>query len=219
MYRPIRSRPGHPAFHQLIWLVTVCGMAGCSSRPAAVRPVEINESAAAAEAMQLYDSNRSGELDAVELAAVPGMAKYRQLYDTNQNGMISADEIESRLRKWKEQKLGLRELLVVVTLDGKPLSDATVRFIPEPYLGPHLKPATGDTDQQGVASVSIDVDDLPERFRRLQIRAITGGTYKVEVTHPTRQLPSQYNQKTILGEEVALDTVRAMAVVELFNSA
>ena len=207
--------PGHGTIVRMLWMLFLCHIAGCSSRPAAVRPVEINASAAAAEAVNLYDRDGSRTLDDGELAAVPGMAKYKQLYDTDQDKTVSAEEIEARFRTWKDQALGLRELLVVVTLDGKPLADATVRFIPEPYLGPNVKAATGETDHQGVASVSVSLDDLPERFRRLQVRAIMGGTYKVEVTHPTRELPSKYNRETILGEEVALDTVRAMATVEL----
>lgn len=188
---------------------------GCSNRPPAVKPVSVNPTLAGQEAIRLYDKNSDGKLDATELTKVPGVLRYLGHYDADKDGAVSADEFSTRFKKWEQDQLGMRELVAIVTLDGKPLEGATVKFIPEPYLGPNVKPASGDTDDQGIAVIAMSDEDTPERFRATSVRGVTGGTFKVEVTHPAKKLPAKFNTETTLGEEVAVDTIRSSAVVEL----
>ncbi|RIK70001.1 MAG: hypothetical protein DCC67_20970 [Planctomycetota bacterium] len=191
----------------------LCG--GCSSRPATIAPVDVDPDEASRLALEQYDKDDDGLLRDSELAAVPGIAKYKKLYDQDADGAVSAEEIAARLELWSEQGLGFRPLNLVLTVDGRPLPGATVTFVPEPYLGPNVKRAAGTTDASGMASMSVAVEDMPADLKDLPIEGVMGGTFKVEVTHPTAKLPARFNTETTLGEEVAFDTIRERATVSI----
>jgi hypothetical protein len=177
--------------------------------------VDIDPSSASRQAIEQYDKNGDANLSDQELAAVPGIAKYKSLYDQDGDGQVSQDEIAQRIRLWSEQKLAYRALNVNVTVDGRPIEGATVEFIPEEYLGPNVKPATGTTDYNGQAGLAVAKGDLPPDLAKLPMALVTGGTYKVRITHPTIDLPARFNTNTTLGEEVASDTIRERATVNL----
>ena len=84
-------------------------------------------------------------------------------------------------------------------MDGRPLSGATVKLIPEKYLGDEIKAAVGVTNDGGSATMRIPDEDLPEAQRG--IVGVHYGTYKVEITHPTMKIPAKYNTQTTLGYE------------------
>jgi hypothetical protein len=48
-------------------------------------------------------------------------------------------------------------------------------------------------------------EDLPKSANGRPIAGVKGGTYKVQVTHPSRKIPAKYNTATELGEEIAYD--------------
>jgi hypothetical protein len=194
---------------------SVAILAGCSSRPAAVSPVDVDPDDASRQAIELYDKDQDGALSDQELAAVPGIAKYKSLYDQDGDGAVTQAEIETRLGLWSEQGLGFRPLNVVVVVDGRPLADAAVEFDPEPYLGPNVKRATGTTDSNGMASLAVAVEDMPAELADLPIDGVMGGTFKVRVTHPSVKLPARFNTETELGEEIAFDTIRERATVTI----
>lgn len=199
-----------------VLLFTVLGIClGCSNQPAAIKPVEVDPYEASQQAIELYDTSDDGELSDEELSAVPAMARYKSLYDSDGNGMVSATEISKRLELWSDQGVGFRQLYVMVTLDGRPLSGAHVEFVPEPYLGEHVKPASGETGLDGMASIAVKREDMPPQIAKLPISGLTGGSYKIKVTHPSQKLPPRFNDHTELGEEVAFDTTRERSVVNL----
>ncbi len=150
-----------------------------------------------------------------ELAAVPAIKKYKQLYDQDGDGAVSQQEIADRIDLWKDQGVGIRSLNVLVLLAGRPLPGASVRFVPEPYLGDGPKVALGHCDQNGATKVTVAMEDLPEALRTARMGGIFGGSYKIEVTHPKIKLPSRYNSQTTLGEEIARDTVRERVMLKL----
>lgn len=193
----------------------VCFVAGCSSRPAAIEPAYIDPGSASAQAMEQYDKNGDGALDEAELAAVPGIEKHKEKYDSDGDGRVSEKEIAGRLEVIEDQAVGIRSLRVVVQLDRRPLRGATVRFVPESYLGDALKVATGVTDTRGGTKVSVKMEDLPEALKQARMGGIFAGTYRIEVTHAKIDVPSKYNVKTTLGEEIARDTVGERVVLEL----
>jgi hypothetical protein len=197
------------------WTIVATFLCGCSSRPTAVRPVDIDPQAASQQAITTYDANGDGALSDEELVKVPGIAKYKGRYDQDKNGTVSQDEIAARLRLWEEQGLGIRQLIVKVTLDGRPLAGADVEFVPEAYLGENVKPARGQTDAEGLTDISVAQEDLPSSLSHLPVAGLTGGTYKVRVTHPRIKLPARYQGDSVLGEEVALDAVFNSSSVQL----
>ena len=48
--------------------------------------------------------------------------------------------------------------------------------------------------------MGVDTSNLPKDQRML--KGAHCGIYKIEVTHPTRDIPARYNAETVLGVEV-----------------
>ena len=118
---------------------------------------------------------------------------------------ISAEEIDARIRQWRESKVGLMQVACHVQLDGMPLANAKVVFDPEPFLGSVLKQATGQTTQDGTAVMSLAKEHLPNPSGT----GVACGWYKIRVTCDQKQIPARYNSDTTLGCEVAIDAVWA----------
>ena len=149
--------------------------------------------------MDLYDTDGDRKLSATELEASPGLSASLATYDTDGDGMISEAEIAARLQQFVDTNVALNRLSAEVTLDGRPLGDAEVRFVPEVYLGEQIRPASGKTRKGGTASMAVADEDLPENQKG--IRGIHAGTFRVEITHPEREIPAEYNTQTTLGYE------------------
>jgi hypothetical protein len=202
--------------HRLIgYCLFWCLAVGCSSRPSAIDPVDIDPFEASRQALTQYDKNGDNMLSDDELTVVAGIAKYKNLYDQDGDGLVSQDEIVNRLKLWSHQGLGIRQLIVLVTLDGRPFPGADIEFVPENYLGPNVKRATGNTDGSGSADLTVAKEDMPAQLAHLPIGGVMGGTFKVKVTHPSIDVPALYNKETLLGEEIAFDTIRTRAYVVL----
>jgi hypothetical protein len=112
---------------------------------------------------------------------------------------VSATQIVARIKMWQKSKLGRMSLRCSVMQDGQPLAGANVKFVPERFLGDNMPEASGKTDENGNAMLSVPPEtptDLP---------GVPPGFYRVEITKPGVDIPPQYNTKTVLGQEVALD--------------
>jgi hypothetical protein len=170
--------------------------AGCSS-PGAVGVVP---DSAAARAMELYDANKDGALDAEELKKSPPLAATLAAYDANGDGRIETAEISERLTRLYAGSPNLAEVAITVTIDGQPLSGATVQLQPAEFVGTGMEPAKGVTDETGTVRPTIGEEHLPAEFRSSPL--VQYGPYLVEVTHPERQLPARYNTASELGIDV-----------------
>ncbi len=176
---------------------TLLFSSGCGSLDKSrVSPPKVDARAAAVEAIRLYDANGDGSLGESELAACPAMKSARERYDKDGNRQISQDEIVQHLVNTYSAAVGLLEVQCTITRKGQPLSGATVRFIPEPFLGDDLLTAIATTDANGLAIPSIPVDQLPDRLRNASLMQV--GLYRVEIEHPS--LPA--NAVKELGCEV-----------------
>ncbi|MEO2046897.1 MAG: hypothetical protein ABGX16_10025 [Pirellulales bacterium] len=195
----------------LFWSLAV----GCSSQPSAINPVDIDPYEASRQALTQYDKNGDNMLSGDELTDVAGIAKYKKLYDLDGDDQVSQDEIVNRIKLWSHQGLGIRQLIVLVTLDGQPFPGADIEFVPENYLGPNVKRATGKTDGSGSADLAMAKEDMPAQLSHLPIGGVMGGTFKVKVTHPSIDVSARYNRETVLGEEIAFDTIGTRAMVVL----
>jgi len=190
---------------RLAWVVPVALCTGCGTSASRVAPVEIDASSASSQAMELYDKDGDGAIAGAELDAVPGIKRHLQNYDRDGDDRVTRNEIADRLHSWGDNQLALMGRTYVIMLDGQPLSGATVTMVPEPYLGENVKPASGVTGPTGLARMSHAEEDLPKSANGRAIPGVFGGTYKVQVTHPTKQIPAKYGAATELGDEVAFD--------------
>jgi hypothetical protein len=151
---------------------------------------------AAERAMELYDTNKDGILDANELEKVPGLKAAMRQVDLNKDGKISADEISARIDSWAASKCGRMGISCKVRHSEKPLAGANVKFVPEPFLGSGMKTYEGTTDDNGVAMLFVAGSSD---------RGVSPGFYRVEISKTGESIPAKYNTETQLGQEVAND--------------
>src|SRR5690606_11880119 len=99
---------------------------------------------------------------------------------------------------WKRSGLALTRLAVTVQKGGQGLEGAEVKLIPEEFLGPGVKPASGTTDSAGVAHLRISND--PDEA------GVHLGFYRIEVskksTSGQETLAASNNTATQHGVEI-----------------
>ena len=165
-------------------LVAACGLViggGCNFKPRRVEPPKIDPDGIAKGAMDQADANKDGQLDATELAKIPGIKSALSLFDRNADGKVATDEIAARVRLWQESKTAIASFSCVVLKGGKPLEGATLKFIPEGFMGGAIEEASGKTDAGGNALISIPPEKLPEDQK--DCFGVRFGIYRVEISH------------------------------------
>jgi hypothetical protein len=118
---------------------------------------------------------------------------------------VSADEVSARIEAWQATGMGLTSFGLTVTLDGRPLEDATVTLEPEAFLGDDIRTAVGTTDMFGTAGPSVPKDQRPDAATP---PGLALGLYQVKISKLVggrEIIPPRYNTQTTLGQEVAPD--------------
>jgi hypothetical protein len=183
--------------------LAICGLlvsAGCGGRPSRLGPPEI-PSDAGEQAVTKYDANGNGSIDGDELTKVPALKASLKRVDANGDGQVTAEEINGRIDVWRKSRVALTRVAATVRMDGRLLSGAEVRLVPESFLGPEVKTARGTTDGSGAVHLEISSD--PDE------RGVHLGYYRVEVSKSgpdgKEQIPSGFNTETELGTEITRD--------------
>jgi len=178
-------------------LLMFSGLVGCgNSGPPAVVP-DLPDSSAADKAMELYDTNHDGFLDANELEKVPGLKAAIKQVDTDHDGKISKQEIADRIKFWADLGMGRLSTKCRVTKNGKPLAGAKVVFVPEKFLGGTIQSGSGTTSALGYADVASPY--APDA----SVQGLSPAFYRVEITKDGEQIPAKYNTETTLGAEIS----------------
>jgi len=116
---------------------------------------------------------------------------------------ITAEEIDARIKQWKDQGTGRIRVLCRVrkaTRGGlsEPLANAEVKFVPEDFWA---RVASGHGhDRQHRNGLILQ----PKQGESDTAPGMSPGFYRVEITKGT-EIPAKYNTETILGQEVATD--------------
>jgi hypothetical protein len=194
-----------------IGLIVLAVLAGCSGGSGSrIQSPSFSGSSAAKKALEAFDKNGDGLLDDAELAASPGLLVAKSAIDTNRDGKLSADEIAARVNSYRSSGIGLMSIVCSVTRDGQPLSGATVRFVPEPFLADVIQSAEGKTERDGSVELRADGMALP---------GIQLGLYRVEVSlrnsKGSETIPEKYNSRTTLGQEISGDMRETVANIKL----
>lgn len=174
---------------------------GCnSSGTPAVSQASVDETAASAAAMEQYDKNHDGSMDREELVACAPLAAALATFDANNDSKLSAEETSAGIAKLFGSSSALATFNGTVTLSGRPLSGARVRFVPASFLGEGLTAAEGVTDESGAFRPALADAELPKNLQGQPL--IRPGLYLVEITHSEQQIPAKYNTATELGAVV-----------------
>lgn len=148
----------------------------------------------AAAAMELADADKDGFLSDQELTSVPGLKAGIKTIDTDGDGKISQAEVESRIQLYADRKTAILPCMLTITYKGKPLMDANVKLVPEPFLEGVIEPAEGTSDFDGSVLMK-----MPNNA----IDGVRCGFYRIEVTSADKQISSKYNVATEIGYEAA----------------
>jgi hypothetical protein len=175
----------------------LAALAGCGNHvPPALLPDAIDPDAPK-KAIELYDTNHDGAISGAEFDKVPGLKAALPYLDPNKTGKITAEDIAKRIAFWKESQTGRINVNCIVRHKKTPLAGATVRFVPEKFLGDGLQTGFGITSPHGVVLVKTH-DGEKEIF------GLSPGMYRVEITKAGESIPAKYNTATTLG--VFVDT-------------
>jgi len=179
----------------------LAGWCGCSRAPVAAP--QFSPGASARAAIEEFDANQDGSLDANELAKCPGLQAAKDRIDADGNGGLSEAEISARIAAYGKNTAPLTPLRCQVLFGGQPLAGAKVTLVPERFLGEAIGAADGVTDVAGNALLSIS------EFSQQGYSGVFCGLYRVRIsdTDPSgrERLPAKYNAETTLGQEVAPD--------------
>jgi hypothetical protein len=176
-------------------------VAGCSSRPGAIRPPDVDADDAAAQAVDRHDRNSDRQLSKEEWSASPELSAVAPSYDKNGDGNLSVDEIVAGFEAWTQSGVGARAVPFAIVWNGRPLSGATVRLVPAPYFDNALKGASGEAGPGGAGQLNMAPEDRPRNAPDIPL--MQPGLYRVEITHPSVKIPEKYNSKTTLGIEIS----------------
>ena len=185
----------------LLFLSLIPMIVGC---PSTVALPSVDPVAAADAAFAQLDKNGDGQLDEEELKGAPSLAVERGEYDLSGDKQISKEELSDRLTKMYGRNIAFGKADCTVTLDGKPLSGATVQYVAEPFLGDGtIQTATGTTDSNGYTKLSVSDDIIPTEMKGQPL--VQPGLYVVKITHASESIPAKYNTESELGFELHPD--------------
>ncbi|MEY4567486.1 MAG: hypothetical protein RLY14_2456 [Planctomycetota bacterium] len=190
-------------------LASVSIVPGCNRGPKRVEPITLSGAQIATEALKQFDKDTNGELSQQELANLPSVLSVLTQYDKDSNGSLNAAEIEERITRWQQLRVGLVNCSFTITLDGKALQKADVELLPETICGGTLPRCIGKTDEMGRVTLSTVADD-PNAQNTQGLPGIPPGLYKVVVVHPKTSNLAKYNSQTVLGIQVAPDDPELM---------
>lgn len=175
---------------------------GCSGPPPDVGfrgPPRYDAQRAGETAVAWYDQDGDGRLSGDELKKCPGLKAAMSRIDPTGNNGVTAQTIAARIREWEKSKVARVSIVCVVKHNGTPLAGAHVLFVPEKFLGDKGEAASGQTNEKGEATIRSPPPDSQTRYPS----GVVPGFYRVEITKQGADVPSKYNTKTVLGQEVA----------------
>lgn len=177
--------------------VMVVGTTGCGPRrPARVPPPALDPAAVTEAVMSAADADGNGIVSGAELGKVPAFESAVNVLDVNGDAGVSAAELETWLQAVKGSRVAITSLAAAVTHKGKPLANATVRLVPESFMGGEMKAAEGHTDKSGYAAIAIPDSGYP---------GVNCGLYRVEITGKGSDgapLGAEFNTASRLGVAV-----------------
>jgi hypothetical protein len=192
-------------FTLLLGMLTI-STAGCLGTPPAPEMPSFDPAGSAAAAMEQFDANKDGKLDATELAKSPGLAGALVELDANNDKSLDLAEISARLQNYADGGVARKMFAAQVQMNGAAVTDAEVRFVPEQFMLGAVAEGSGKTDSGGLVTISIPNVDPP---------GINVGFYKVVVSKKDatgkETLPAKFNTETILGMEVPAFTLNRTA--------
>ena len=151
---------------------------GCIGSQGPEGVASVSGSSVAGAAMEQYDADGDGFLAATELAACPALDLAS--FDSDGDQKISEQELEDRFEQLFSGGAPLVNMTCTVVDGRRRLAGVNVEFVPEQFLGSSFRPATGVTDDNGIAMIAIADEELPEAQRGFQLCQV--GVYRIKLS-------------------------------------
>lgn len=174
---------------------------GCSGSNARVEAPKINAKAVAQHFLDIYDTDEDGVVSSDELADCPALVENLRAYDENSDAAISLSELRNRLGQIYGDRVAFYPLHAHVTLNGRPLRGARVKFAPEEPLGNTISVAEGETNQDGYAVLSVSESEMPSDLRGV-VKGLQTGLYRIHIDHESQSLPEKVVSGDHFGAEI-----------------
>lgn len=193
--------------HSILFGTGICILTGCLGSPTPPPMPSFDPAGSAAAALEQYDANKDGKLDAGDLAKCPALASSLTELDTNGDKALDTGEIAARIQSYAEGGVARKMFTAQLLLDGRPLDGAEVKFIPEKFMLGAVTEGTGTSNDAGGVTMTSPGADPP---------GIGVGFYRVEVSKKDASgketLPAKFNTQTAVGIEVpAFTTNRSLS--------
>lgn len=193
-------------------------LSGCSDKPGRIQQADVDFKLVSEQLFEAYDQDGSQSLDLAEAQKLSAIGVRFNEYDSNADKAITRDEIEERLQTTVfDPRKAFMEVSCVIKNNSRILPGATVKFVPVSFLETWLPPARGESDNRGVVKPSIEAKDFPENAPKLS-GFMRPGIYRVEITHPSVQIPAKYNSESILTVEVSSSALATGSLMLQINS-
>lgn len=179
-----------------IWLV------GCGG-PGRIATPDIDPHESTDAAFELYDVDTDGQLTFEELQSCPSLVDAMPAYDSNSDDMLTRPELVEGLQSWINRGIGAMAVPFTVKLDGRPVDGAKVNLVPAEFLDGAIQPASGTADERGAGALKMPAENRPSNIPK-HLPVMQPGLYRVEITHPSIEIPARYNRETTLGLEAGL---------------
>lgn len=182
-----------------IWLVA---FVGCLSSPTPPEMPSFDPAGSASAALEQYDANKDGKLDAKEMEKSAALAGAAAELDTSGDKSLDLAELTARLDSFAEGGVARKMFSAQLMMDGVPLADAEVKFVPEQFMLGAIAEGVGKSDAGGMVTITVPGVDPP---------GIAVGFYRIEVSKKDASgketLPAKFNTETTLGMEVPAFTM------------
>lgn len=200
--RQMRSTPTKRQLSKTVLILILAALAGCSGRPAALKPPNIDPDDFADNVLKQCDTSGDGIISSNELDSAPSLKFALNRIDSDRNQQISKEEISAFAQKhWIDAAAGIVRVRCEVNMGGRPVDGATVTLEPEKFMGGVINPAVAVT-RGGQAPFDVSDEHRPHpNAHGAQI-----GLYLVRISkivNGKETIPAKYNEQTTLGCEVA----------------
>jgi hypothetical protein len=175
-------------------VVVLAALVGCHGDPPPPGRPPLVPAEMARRAMELYDTNHDGRIDAAELTQSPALAALAASLGPQAAEGLTEEQLARRAEAWLKSPSGLVPQRLAIDLDERPLAGASVTLEPDACMGPAYYPASATTDAAGQCCPGVDprYGGLWLGLYRIRISKLDGGR---------ETIPARYNAQSELGLE------------------
>lgn len=153
-------------------------LVGCTGGPKRVAVPQYAPEEIGSQAVELLDRDGDGLVSTEELQEAKSLESAMSRLDVNGDKKLDSQEIAKRIQAYIDYRSGLSPVDCTLIRGSRPIVGAKVTYEPEAFMGASVVPATGTTNADGNAVISVAEEHLPSPKHA----GARPGFYRVRVT-------------------------------------